>query len=144
LFQAGALTALTQTIAWSVIFFFASAGASAAYLTVSEIFPIEVRAKAIAVFFAIAQGFGALGPIVYGTLIGDGKDSSRLFMGYLLGAIVMMIGGVIAAVLGVAAEGKSLEEVAMPLSAAQRMIPAYPAGPLGHQPIEQRAHLPGS
>jgi MFS family permease len=144
LFQAGVLTALTQTIAWSVIFFFASAGASAAYLTVSEIFPIEVRAKAIAVFFAIAQGFGALGPVIYGSLIGDGKDSSRLFMGYLLGAVVMMIGGVIAAVLGVAAEGKSLEEVALPLSAAQRMVPAYPAGPLGHEPISGRAHLPGS
>jgi MFS family permease len=141
LFQAGTLTALTQTIAWSVIFFFASAGASAAYLTVSEIFPIEVRAKAIAVFFAIAQGFGALGPVIYGALIGDGKDSSRLFMGYLLGAVVMMIGGVVAAVLGVAAEGKSLEEVAMPLSAANRMIPAYPAGPLGQEPIEGRIRL---
>jgi MFS family permease len=142
LFQAGALTALTQTIAWSLIFFFASAGASAAYLTVSEIFPIEVRAKAIAVFFAIAQGFGALGPVIYGGLIGDGKDSSRLFLGYLLGAAVMMLGGVVAAILGVAAEGKSLEEVAMPLSAAKRMVPAYPAGPLGHDPIEGRARLP--
>jgi MFS family permease len=135
---------MTQTIAWSVIFFFASAGASAAYLTVSEIFPIEVRAKAIAVFFAIAQGFGALGPVIYGSLIGDGKDSSRLFMGYLLGAAVMMIGGVIAAILGVAAEGKSLEEVALPLSAAQRMVPAYPAGPLGHEPIRDRVRLPES
>ena len=144
LFQAGSLTALTQTIAWSLIFFFASAGASAAYLTVSEIFPIEVRAKAIAVFFAIAQGFGALGPVIYGALIGDGKDSSRLFFGYLLGAVVMIIGGIIAAILGVAAEGKSLEEVALPLSAANRMRPAYPAGPLAQAPIEGRAHLPGS
>src|SRR4051812_20366386 len=142
LFQAGALNATTQTIAWSVIFFFASAGASAAYLTVSEIFPIEVRAKAIAVFFAIAQGFGALGPLIYGALIGDGKDNTRLFVGYLLGAVVMMIGGAIAAALGVAAEGKSLEEVALPLSAASRMIPAYPAGPLAHEPIEGRAQLP--
>ncbi len=66
LFNAGALNALTQTIAWCVIFFFASAGASSAYLTVSEIFPLEVRAKAIAVFFAIAQCFGALGPVIYG------------------------------------------------------------------------------
>ena len=62
LFKAGVLNAATQTISWTVIFFFASAGASAAYLTVSEIFPLEVRAKAIAVFFAIAQCFGALGP----------------------------------------------------------------------------------
>ena len=60
------LNAVTQTIAWCVIFFFASAGASAAYLTVSEIFPLEVRAQAIAVFFAIAQCFGAIGPIFYG------------------------------------------------------------------------------
>ena len=90
------------------------------------------------------QGFGARGPVIYGSLIGDGKDSSRLFVGYLLGAVVMMIGGVVAAVLGVAAEGKSLEEVAMPLSAANRMIPAYPAGPLGHEPIRDRVHLPES
>ena len=69
----GVLTATTQTVAWCVIFFFASAGASAAYLTVSEIFPLEVRAKAIAVFFAIAQCFGALGPVIYGALIGDGS-----------------------------------------------------------------------
>jgi MFS family permease len=144
LFQAGSLTALTQTIAWSLIFFFASAGASAAYLTVSEIFPIEVRAKAIAVFFAIAQGFGALGPVIYGSLIGDGKDSTRLFLGYLLGAGVMAVGGVIAAILGVAAEGKSLEDVALPLSAASRMLPAYPAGPLGHEPIEERVRLDNS
>ena len=74
LFDAGVLNAFTQTLAWCVIFFFASAGASAAYLTVSEIFPLEVRAKAIAVFFAIAQCFGAIGPIFYGALIGDGSD----------------------------------------------------------------------
>ncbi|MGZ6793805.1 MAG: MFS transporter, partial [Mycobacteriales bacterium] len=141
LFQAGALTALTQTLAWSVIFFFASAGASAAYLTVSEIFPIEVRAKAIAVFFAIAQGFGALGPVIYGSLVGDGKDTTRLFLGYLLGAGVMVAGGVVAAVLGVAAEGKSLEDVATPLSAVSRVVPAYPAGPRSKDPIEERIRL---
>jgi MFS family permease len=124
LFKAGILTALTQTIAWSVVFFLASAGASAAYLTVSEIFPLEVRAKAIAVFFAIAQVFGALGPVIYGALIGDGTDRTALFYGYLLGAVVMMIGGVVAAVLGVAAEGKSLEDVAMPLSAIGGDTPA--------------------
>ena len=75
LFKADALTAITQTIAWCLIFFFASAGASSAYLTVSEIFPQEVRAKAIAVFFAIAQCFGALGPVIYGALIGDGEQT---------------------------------------------------------------------
>jgi len=67
-FDANLLTALTQTILWSVVFFFASVEASTAYLTVSEIFPLEVRAKAIAVFFAIAQAFGALGPDIYGGL----------------------------------------------------------------------------
>jgi MFS family permease len=117
LFNAGVLNAFTQTIAWCVIFYFASAGASAAYLTVSEIFPQEVRAKAIAVFFAIAQCFGALGPVIYGALIGSGESRGPLFLGYLLGAAVMVVGGVVAAVLGVDAEGKSLEDVALPLSA---------------------------
>jgi MFS family permease len=116
LFQADVLTPVTQTIAWCVIFFFASAGASAGYLTVSEIFPQEVRAKAIAVFFAIAQCFGALGPVIYGILIGDGSDRGPLFFGYLLGAGVMILGGLVAAFLGVAAENKSLEDVATPLA----------------------------
>src|SRR5215212_1731172 len=117
LFKGDALTAVTVTIAWCVIFFFASAGASSAYLTVSEIFPQEVRAKAIAVFFAIAQCFGALGPVIYGALIGEGEDRGPLFYGYLLGAGVMILGGVVAAAIGVSAEGKSLEDVATPLSA---------------------------
>src|SRR4051794_12400831 len=117
LFQAEVLNATTQTIAWCIIFYFASAGASSAYLTVSEIFPQEVRAKAIAVFFAIAQCFGALGPVIYGALIGEGESRGPLFWGYLLGAGVMIAGGLIAAVLGVNAEGKSLEDVATPLSA---------------------------
>jgi MFS family permease len=122
LFQAGFLNAITQTIAWSVIFFFASAGASAAYLTVSEIFPIEVRAKAIAVFFAIAQGFGSLGPTIYGALIGDGSNRTTLFVGYLLGAAVMILGGLVEVFLGVAAEGKSLEDIATPLSAVRTKV----------------------
>jgi hypothetical protein len=116
LFDQGALTALTQTIAWCVIFFFASSGASAAYLTVSEIFPLEVRAQAIAVFFAIAQCFGAIGPIFYGNLIGNGADTSKLFVGYLIGAGVMIIGGVVELLLGVRAERRPLEPVARPLS----------------------------
>jgi MFS family permease len=117
LFHAGVLNAITQTICWCVIFFFASAGASSAYLTASELFPLEVRAQAIAVFFAIAQCFGAIGPIFYGWLIGEGSDPNRLFIGYLIGAAVMIIGGVVDIFLGVDAEGKSLEEVAPPLSA---------------------------
>jgi MFS family permease len=120
LFNAGALTAITQTIFWSVIFFFASAGASAAYLTVSEIFPLEVRAKAIAVFFAIAQCFGAAGPLIYGALIGDGKNPFNLFIGYLIGAAIMIIGGLVTVAVGVAAEGKSLEDIAAPLASRNR------------------------
>jgi MFS family permease len=117
LFKAEVLNATTQTICWCVIFFFASAGASAAYLTVSEIFPQEVRAKAIAVFFAIAQCFGAIAPLIYAALIGEGESRNPLFGGYLLGAGVMILGGLVAAFLGVSAEGKSLEDVAMPLAA---------------------------
>ncbi|MCE0766822.1 MFS transporter [Pseudonocardia kujensis] len=120
LFEAGVLDAVTQTIAWGVVFFFASAGASSAYLTVSESFPLEVRAKAIAVFFAIAQCFGALGPVIYGGLIGDGSEPIRLFWGYILGAAVMVAGGIVAWFLGIDAEGKSLEDVASPLAASGR------------------------
>jgi MFS family permease len=116
LFQAGVLNAITQTLCWCVIFYFASAGASAAYLTVSEIFPLEVRAQAIAVFFAIAQCFGALGPVIYGWLIGDGSNPTLLFIGYLLGAAVMIAGGLVEWKLGIDAERKSLEDVASPLS----------------------------
>src|ERR1700689_1426530 len=115
LFKAGALNATTQTLCWVVIFFFASAGASAGYLTVSEVFPLEVRAKAIAVFFAIAQCFGFIGTHLYGHLIGTGKDPNALYWGYLIGAGAMILGGLVAAFLGVAAEGKSLEDVARPL-----------------------------
>ncbi len=137
LFDQGALTALTQTIAWCVIFFFASAGASAAYLTVSEIFPLEVRAQAIAVFFAIAQCFGALGPVLYGHLIGSGDDPFKLFIGYLIGAGAMIAGGIVEIVLGVAAEGKSLEDVANPLSLvrmAADSVPGLAHGRTGHRP----------
>jgi MFS family permease len=127
LFNQGMLTALTQTIAWCVIFFFASSGASAAYLTVSEIFPLEVRAQAIAVFFAIAQCFGAVGPILYGHLIGDGADASKLFVGYLIGAGVMILGGVAELLLGVPAERRPLEAVARPLSVVPEAVPRAPA-----------------
>jgi MFS family permease len=117
MFDRGMLSAVTQTIAWCIIFFFASAGASSAYLTVSEIFPLEIRAQAIAVFFALAQCFGAIGPIFYGALIGEGTDPGKLFIGYLIGAVVMVIGGLVEVFLGVDAEGKSLEHIAAPLSA---------------------------
>jgi hypothetical protein len=116
LFKNGALTATTQTICWAVVFFFASAGASAGYLTASEVFPLEVRAQSIAIFFAIAQLFGAFGSHWYGHLIGDGHDRNTLFVGYLVGAVAMIIGGLAAVFFGVNAEGKALEDVAKPLS----------------------------
>jgi MFS family permease len=116
LFKAGTLNATTQTLCWVAVFFFASAGASAGYLTASEVFPLEVRAKSIAVFFAIAQLFGSLGSHLYGHLIGNGQDPNKLYFGYLLGAGAMILGGVVAAFLAVDAEGKSLEDIAKPLS----------------------------
>jgi MFS family permease len=124
LFRDGVLTAATQTIAWCVIFFFASSGASAAYLTVSEIFPLEVRAQAIAVFFAIAQCFGALGPVLYGHLIGNGTNRNLLFVGYLIGAGVMVAGGLVEVALGIAAERQSLESIARPLSLVRQATAA--------------------
>jgi MFS family permease len=116
LFKNGSLNAVTQTACWTVVFFFASAGASAGYLTASEVFPLEVRAKAIAVFFAVAQAFGAFGSAWYGHLIGTGQDRNTLFAGYIVGAVAMVLGGLAAIVFGVNAEGRSLEDVAQPLS----------------------------
>jgi MFS family permease len=116
LFDAAVLDAAGQTVVWIVVFFFASAGASAGYLRVSEIFPIEIRAEAIAVFFAIAQCFGAVGPILYGLLIGNGDNRTGLTIGYLIGGGIMIIGGIVEVFLGINAEGKSLETVARPLT----------------------------
>jgi MFS family permease len=117
LFDTGALNAVTQTIAWCVIFFFASAGASSAYLTVSEIFPLELRAQAISFFFAISQlAGGVAAPALFGALIGDAKSRGPLTVGYLIGAVVMFAGGLIAWFFGVNAERKSLEDIATPLS----------------------------
>ena len=116
LFHAGLLTAQTQTIAWMVIFFIASAAASSAYLTVSEIFPLEIRAFAIAIFYAIGTLAGGVGaPILFGWMIGTGSRST-LLTGYLVGAALMIIGGLTEAWLGVPAERRSLESVAAPLS----------------------------
>ena len=116
LFHAGLLTAQTQTIAWMVIFFIASAAASSAYLTVSEIFPLEIRAFAIAIFYAIGTLAGGVGaPVLFGWMIGTGSRST-LLSGYLVGAALMVIGGLTEAWLGVAAERRSLESVAAPLS----------------------------
>jgi MFS family permease len=116
LFSMDALTATTQTIFWCVSFFFASAGASSAYLTVSEIFPLELRSQAISYFFALGQIAGAGAPLLYGILIGDGSDRGPLTAGYLLGAGIMIAGGVVALIFGVDAERRSLESITEPLS----------------------------
>jgi len=119
LFKQGVLTATTQTVAWCVIFFFASAGASAAYLTVSEIFPMETRAMAIAFFFAIGTAIGGIaGPLLFGNLI-ETKHETPVFWGYVLGASLMIVGGIIQAIWGVKAERRSLEDVALPVSAEE-------------------------
>jgi MFS family permease len=121
LFDQGVLSATTQTIAWCVIFFFASAGASSAYLTVSEIFPLELRAQAIAFFFAISQlAGGVAAPTIFGALIGNASSRGPLTVGYYFGAASMIVGGLIAWFFGVNAERKSLEDIATPLSAVAR------------------------
>ncbi len=116
LFHAGLLTAQTQTIAWTIIFFIASAAASSAYLTVSEIFPLEIRAFAIAIFYAIGTLAGGVGaPILFGWMIGTGS-STALFAGYLVAAALMILGAITEIWIGVPAERRSLEHVAAPLS----------------------------
>jgi MFS family permease len=116
LFSIGALSAQTQTIAWMVIFFFASPAASAAYLTVSETFPLEVRALAIALFYAIGTGIGGVaGPALFGALIDTGSRTS-VFAGYLFGSALMIAAAAIAWRFCVAAERRPLESVARPLA----------------------------
>ena len=116
LFEMGVLTATTQTAMWSVVFFFASAAASAAYLTVGECFPLEVRALTIALFYAFGTLIGGVGgPWLFGVLI-EGGDRGNIVYGYFLGAALMVIAAVVELRLGVKAECKSLEDVAPPLS----------------------------
>jgi MFS family permease len=125
LFHAGHLDATTQAIAWSVIFFFASAAASAAYLTVGESFPLEVRALAIALFYAVGTGLGgAVGPWLFGHLIESGSSFS-VFMGYLFGAALMLVAAVTELALGVDAERRPLESVAEPLSSVEIGTPPF-------------------
>jgi len=116
LFQLGLLTAQTQTLAWTIIFFVASAAASSAYLTVSEIFPLEIRAFAIAIFYAVGTLTGGVfAPLLFGWIIGAGS-SSALFAGYLAAALLMICGAIVELWIGVAAERRPLEHVAAPLS----------------------------
>jgi MFS family permease len=116
LFARDLITAQTQTLCWMTIFFFASAAASSAYLTVSETFPLEIRALAIAFFYAVGTGIGGIvGPWLFGVLIDTGSRIS-VFGGYLTGAALMIAGGLIAWRWGADAERKSLEAVARPLT----------------------------
>jgi MFS family permease len=119
LFAQDIFSAEGLTIAWMIIFFFASAAASAAYLTVSETFPLEIRALAIAFFYAVGTGVGGVvGPTLFGALIETGSRG-HVFAGYLIGAILMIMAGAIALRWAVAAERKPLETVARPLAAAE-------------------------
>jgi MFS family permease len=122
-FFLGGFTAVTLTLMGAIIFFFASAGASAAYLTASEIFPMETRALCIAFFYAIGTAVGGIsGPLLFGKLIEDAsasKDISQIAIGYFIGAVLMVGGGLVEAFLGVKAEGQSLESIAQPLTAEE-------------------------
>jgi MFS family permease len=119
LFAQDMLTAVTLTLMWTVIFFFASPAASAAYLTVSEIFPLETRALAIAFFYSVGTGIGGVAaPWLFGTLIGTGSRLN-VFYGYLFAAALMIAAALVAVIYGIAAERKSLEQVARPLSAEE-------------------------
>jgi MFS family permease len=116
LFSAGAFSAWGLAAAWAAIFFLASSGASAAYLTVSEIFPMEIRAMCIALFYAVGTGLGGIiGPVLFGALVESGQPAN-VAIGYYLGAAVMILGGLAELVLGVEAAQRSLEDVATPLS----------------------------
>jgi MFS family permease len=117
LFGAGDLTAVTMTACWTVVLFFASAGASAAYLTVSEVFPMETRALAIAFFYAIGTAAGGIsGPLLFSSLLSTGKVSDTV-IAFATGASLMIMAGLVEAFLGVKAERKGLEEIARPLTA---------------------------
>jgi MFS family permease len=127
----GDLDAVTLTAFGAVIFFFASAGASAAYLTASEVFPMETRALCIAFFYAIGTAVGGIsGPLLFGKLIENAsadKDITAIAVGYFIGAALMIAGGIVEAFLGVRAEGQSLENIAKPLTAEDDARPTQPA-----------------
>jgi MFS family permease len=120
-FFLGSVTAVTLTVFGAIIFFFASAGASSAYLTASEVFPMETRALCIGFFYAIGTAVGGItGPLLFGRLIENASasgDITGIAVGYFLGAALMMAGGIVAIFLGVKAEGQGLESIARPLTA---------------------------
>ncbi|GAA0367013.1 MFS transporter [Microbispora corallina] len=119
LFDAHVLNAVTLTACWMVVFFFASAGASSAYLTVSEIFPMETRALAIALFYAVGTGLGGIiGPVLFGRLV-ESESVGNVVLGYVLGAALMIGAGAVEWFMGVEAARRSLEDIAQPLSAQE-------------------------
>ncbi|HEY7148298.1 MAG TPA: MFS transporter [Gaiellaceae bacterium] len=129
LFVNDVLSATTMTLCWCVIFFFASAGASAAYLTVSELFPLEARAMAIALFYSVGTGIAALSPTLFGHLIASGSKT-QVNYGYMLGAALMIGAGIVAVFLAVPAERRALEDVAKPFTAVRgRRRPDVRAAP---------------
>lgn len=134
MFTKGLLNATTQTIAWCIVFYFASCGASAAYLTVSEVFPLETRSLAIAFFYSVGTAAGGIsGPIIFGALI-QTQSRHNVFIGYLIGAVLMAAAGLVEVFLGVSAERKSLESIARPLSAVDESEfgqPQVAAGAVG-------------
>jgi MFS family permease len=118
LFDRGSLSAGTMTACWCAVLFFASAGASSAYLTVSEVFPMETRAMSIAFFYALGTAAGGIsGPLLFADLTSTGKVGDTV-LAFQIGAGLMCAAGLVAAFLAVRAEGRSLEDIAKPLTAA--------------------------
>jgi MFS family permease len=128
LFVNDSLSANQMTVAWCLIFFFASAGASSAYLSVSELFPLEARAMAISLFYALGTGLSALSPALFGALI-ETASRTNVNYGYMLGAGLMIAAGVIAIVLAVPAERRALEDIASPYTAVRGRGPSAIAAP---------------
>jgi len=120
LFVRNLLTSVTQTIAWVGIFFIASSAASSAYLTVSEIFPVETRAVAISLFYSVGTGVGGVAaPYIFSVLVQSGSRLS-IFYGYLICGVLMIGAAIVELAIGVDAERKSLEDIASPLSSGPR------------------------
>ena len=136
LFNNGVLSALTLTLCWCAVLFFASAGASAAYLTVSEVFPMETRALAIAVFYAVGTAAGGItGPLLFAKLVGTGKVADTV-LAFCVGAALMIAAGLVEVVLGVKAERRSLEDLATPLT-AEDTDESAPTAPRPRRPDTQ-------
>jgi len=127
LFDQGALNATTMTACWCVVLFFASAGASSAYLTVSEVFPMETRALAIAFFYAIGTATGGIsGPLLFSSLVSTGKVADTV-LAFCVSASLMILAGLVEILLGVKAERQSLEDIAQPLTASDAGPQPQPA-----------------